>query len=65
MLNGPNIDETYRQLLAPILVFACKRCPYSLIEQPTTFELIMKKRTANELGRSVPPSLLNVRRIDH
>ena len=59
MSYGPNIDETYRQLARFVSKLLHATLPGDLpIEQPTTFELIINKRTANELGMSVPPSLL-------
>jgi putative ABC transport system substrate-binding protein len=59
MSYGPNIDGTYRQLAS----YAHKLLhgtPVSNlpIEQPTAFELVINKRTANEIGISVPSSLL-------
>ena len=59
MSYGPNIDEVYRHLAE----FASKLLhgtpPEELpIEQPVTFELVINKRTADDIGLSVPESLL-------
>jgi putative ABC transport system substrate-binding protein len=59
MSYGPNIDDVYRQLAG----FAAKLLhgtpPGELpIEQPTSFELVINKHTANDIGLSVPASLL-------
>jgi putative ABC transport system substrate-binding protein len=59
MSYGPNIDKTYRQLagFVPKLLHATP--PGELpIEQPTIFELVINKRTADDIGLSVPQSLL-------
>jgi len=59
MSYGPNIDRTYRQL-ATYAYKLLHGTPVSNlpIEQPTTFELVINKRTANDIGISVPSSLL-------
>ena len=59
MSYGPNIDNTYRQLAGflPKLLHATP--PGELpIEQPTLFELVINKRTVDDIGLSLPPSLL-------
>jgi putative tryptophan/tyrosine transport system substrate-binding protein len=59
MSYGPNIDKTYRQL-ATYANKLLHGTPVSNlpIEQPTTFELVINKRTASDTGISVPSSLL-------
>ena len=59
MPYGPNIDKTYRQL-ATYANKLLHGTPVSNlpIEQPTTFELVINKRTASDIGISVPSSLL-------
>jgi len=59
MSYGPDIDKTYQQLagFVPKLLHATP--PGELpIEEPTSFELVINKRTADEIGVSLPPSLL-------
>jgi len=59
MSYGPDIDSTYRQLagFVPKLLHATP--PGELpIEEPTRFELVINKRTADDIGVSLPPSLL-------
>jgi putative ABC transport system substrate-binding protein len=59
MSYGPNIDKTYRQLagFVPKLLHATP--PGELpIEEPTSFELVIDKRTADDIGVFLPPSLL-------
>ena len=59
MSYGPNIDKTYRQLagFVPKLLHATP--PGELpIEEPTSFELVINRRAADDIGVSLPPSLL-------
>jgi putative tryptophan/tyrosine transport system substrate-binding protein len=59
MSYGPNIDETYRQLAGFVSKLLHETPPGELpIEQPTSFELVISKRTADDIGLSVPQSLL-------
>jgi putative ABC transport system substrate-binding protein len=59
MSYGPNIDATYRELAAYVNKLLHGATPAKLpIEQPTTFELVINKRTADTIGLAVPPGLL-------
>jgi putative ABC transport system substrate-binding protein len=59
MSYGPNIDETYRKLAGFVSKLLRASPPGELpIEQPTSFELVINKRTADDIGLSIPPSLL-------
>ena len=59
MSYGPNIDETYRQLAGFVSKLLHATPPSELpIEQPTSFELVINKLTADDIGLSVPQSLL-------
>jgi putative tryptophan/tyrosine transport system substrate-binding protein len=59
MSYGPNIDETYRQLAGFVSKLLHTTPPGELpIEQPTSFELVINKHTADDIGLSVPQSLL-------
>jgi putative ABC transport system substrate-binding protein len=59
MSYGPNIDGSYRQLASYAYKLLHGTPPSSLpIEQPTTFELVINKRTAKDIGLSVPSSLM-------
>jgi putative tryptophan/tyrosine transport system substrate-binding protein len=59
MSYGPNIDETYRQLAGFVSKLLHGTPPGELpIEQPTSFELVINKHTADDIGLSVPESLL-------
>ena len=59
MSYGPNIDETYRQLAGFVSKLLHAMPPGELpIEQPTSFELVINKHTADDIGLSVPQSLL-------
>ena len=59
MSYGPNINGTYRQLASYAYKLLHGTAPSELpIEQPTTFELVINKRTADSIGISVPSSLL-------
>lgn len=56
---GPNIDATYRQLAGYAQKLMRGTRPNDLpIEQPTTFELVINKRTADAMGVALSPSLL-------
>ena len=59
MSYGPNIDRSYRQL-ATYAYKLLHGTPVSNlpIEQPTTFELVINKHTASDIGISIPSSLL-------
>jgi putative ABC transport system substrate-binding protein len=59
MSYGPNIDEVYRQLAGFVSKLLHGTPAGALpIEQPTRFELVINKRTADDIGLSVPESLL-------
>jgi len=59
MSYGPNIDEVYRQLAGFSSKLLHGTPPNELpIEQPTSFELVINKRTADNIGLSIPLSLL-------
>jgi ABC-type uncharacterized transport system substrate-binding protein len=59
MSYGPNIDAIYRQL-ATYAGKLLQGAPAGElpIEQPTTFELVINKRTADTLGLALPSNLL-------
>jgi putative ABC transport system substrate-binding protein len=59
MSYGPNIDATYRRLATYVDKLLHGISPGELpIEQPTTFELVINKRTADTIGITLPPTLL-------
>jgi len=59
MSYGPNIDTIYRQLATYVDKLLHGTPPSELpIEQPTTFELVINKRTADNIGIALPQSLL-------
>jgi putative tryptophan/tyrosine transport system substrate-binding protein len=59
MSYGPSIDKTYRQLATYTYKLLHGTPVNNLpIEQPTTFELVINKRTASDIGISIPASLL-------
>jgi ABC-type uncharacterized transport system substrate-binding protein len=56
---GPNIDATYRQLATYAQKLLHGTPAGTLpIEQPTLFELVINKRTADALGMALPSTLL-------
>jgi ABC-type uncharacterized transport system substrate-binding protein len=59
MSYGPNIDATYRRLATYVdkLLHGASAGDMP-IEQPTTFELVINKRTADTIGVALPPGLL-------
>jgi len=59
MSYGPNIDAIYRQLADYAVRLLRGAPPGELpIEQPTTFELVINRRTAKAIDVSLPPGLL-------
>jgi len=59
MSYGPNIDAIYRQLATYVGKLLNGTPPGELpIEQPTTFELVINKRTADTIDVALPPTLL-------
>jgi putative ABC transport system substrate-binding protein len=59
MSYGPNIDATYRLLATYVDKLLHGASPGELpIQQPTTFELVINKRTADAVGIALPPTLL-------
>ena len=59
MSYGPNIDKTYRQLAGFVAKLLQATPPGGLpIEEPTSFELVINKKTADDIGVSLTLSLL-------
>ncbi len=59
MTYGPNLQETYKRVGWYVMRVLGGAAPGSLpIEQPTLFELVVNRKTANALGLVLPPSLL-------
>lgn len=59
MSYGPNIDKTYGQLASFVPKLLHATPPGELpIEEPTSFELVINKRTAEDIGLSFRPSFL-------
>ena len=56
---GPNLEAAYRRIGFYVVRVLGGAAPANLpIEQPTAFELVINKKTANTLGLTVPVSLL-------
>jgi putative ABC transport system substrate-binding protein len=59
MSYGPNIDAIYRQLARFAVKFLNGTSVSEMsIEEPTKFELIIKRRTAEAIGIWLSPDLL-------
>lgn len=59
MTYGPNLQETYKRLGWYVMRVLGGAAPGSLpIEQPSTFELVINRKTADALGLVLPASLL-------
>jgi putative tryptophan/tyrosine transport system substrate-binding protein len=59
MAYGPNRDEMYRRAASCVVKILKGARPGELpIEQPTTFELVINRKTARTLGVKIPDSLL-------
>ena len=59
MSYGPNIDGIYHRLAAYADKLMRGTPPGELpIEQPAVLEMVVNKRTADEIGLPMPPSIL-------
>jgi putative ABC transport system substrate-binding protein len=59
MAYGPNYAELWRRAAAYVSKILKGANPGQLpVEQPTTFELVINRKTAKALGLTIPPSLL-------
>jgi putative ABC transport system substrate-binding protein len=57
---GPNVDEMVRRAAGYIDRIVKGAKPHDLpVQQPTTFELVLNRRTATRLGLTLPPNLLS------
>ena len=56
---GPNLELAYRRIASYVVRVLGGASPASLpVELPTTFELVLNRKTANTLDIGLPPSLL-------
>lgn len=56
---GPNLEAAYRRIGFYVMRVLGGAAPASLpIEQPTSLELILNRKTADALGVTIPPTLL-------
>jgi putative ABC transport system substrate-binding protein len=59
MTYGPNLDTAYRRVAYHVLRVLNGTPPASLpVEQPTQFELVLNRRTADGIGVTLPATLL-------
>ena len=59
MAYGPNLSQMYRRAATYVDKILKGDKPADLpVEQPTKFEFILNRKTANTLGLTVPPTLL-------
>jgi putative tryptophan/tyrosine transport system substrate-binding protein len=59
MSYGPNLDELSKRMLAHVDKVLKGIRPADIpVEQPTKFEFVVNLKTANEIGLTIPPSVL-------
>lgn len=57
---GPNVPEMFRRAAGLVDKILRGTKPADIpVEQPTNFELVINTKTANELGLTIPPTLLS------
>ena len=59
MTYGPNSNKMFRRLAGYVDKIIHGAKPSEIpIEQPTTFELVINRKTAKSIGLTIPPSIL-------
>jgi putative ABC transport system substrate-binding protein len=64
MAYGPDFSDRYHHVAAFVDKILREAKPADLpVEQPTTFELVIHLKTAQALGLSIPPMLLQATEV--
>ena len=59
MSYGPNRDESYRRIAVLVDKILKGAKPADLpVEQPIRFELVINRKTAKQIGVTIPPNVL-------